>query len=98
MQNLSAFSNTIELARLKVKKFVYASSSSVYGDTKIYPFVENDFKNIPKSVYGATKLSNEIIANSYSRNFKIKIVGLRFLQCMDLMVGLIWLIIVFWIN
>ena len=35
MQNLLAFSNTIELARLKkVKKFVYASSSSVYGDTK----------------------------------------------------------------
>ena len=78
-QNLLAFSNTIELGRLKkVKKFVYASSSSVYGDTKIYPFVENDFKNIPKSVYGATKLSNEIIANSYSRNFKVQVVGLRF--------------------
>ena len=79
IQNLLAFSNIIEIARLKkIKKFVYASSSSIYGDTKTYPFVENDYKNIPKSVYGATKLSNEIIANSYSRNFKIQAVGLRF--------------------
>ncbi len=79
IQNLLAFSNIIEVARLKkIKKFVYASSSSIYGDTKTYPFVENDYKNIPKSVYGATKLSNEIIANSYSRNFKIQAVGLRF--------------------
>ncbi len=37
-----------------------------------------DYKNIPVSVYGATKLSNEIIANTYSKNFKLKCVGLRF--------------------
>ena len=78
-QNLISFSNIIEISRLKkVKKFIYASSSSVYGDTKIYPFRENDFKNIPVSVYGATKLSNEIIAKSYSKNFNIKCIGLRF--------------------
>tara|TARA_A100001015_G_scaffold36397_1_gene40143 strand:+ start:2168 stop:3136 length:969 start_codon:yes stop_codon:yes gene_type:complete len=78
-QNISTFSNIIEIARIKkVKKFIYASSSSVYGDTKIYPFVENDKENKPISVYGSTKLSNEIIASSYSKNFHISCVGLRF--------------------
>ena len=78
-QNISTFSNIIEIARIKkVKKFIYASSSSVYGDTKIYPFVENDKENKPISVYGSTKLSNEIIASCYSKNFQISCVGLRF--------------------
>ena len=70
-ENLIPFINVLEIARIKkVKKFIYASSSSVYGDSKIYPFNENDNKNIPVSVYGASKLSNEIIAQSYSKNFK----------------------------
>ena len=78
-QNLVPFINIIEIARLKkVKKFIYASSSSVYGDSKIYPFNEQDFENIPVSVYGSTKLSNEMIADAYSRNFKINSIGLRF--------------------
>lgn len=78
-QNLIPFLNILEISRLKkVKKFIYASSSSVYGDSKIYPFDEKDFQNVPVSVYGATKLSNEIIADSYSRNFKLTCVGLRF--------------------
>tara|TARA_B100001027_G_C16237689_1_gene317785 strand:+ start:190 stop:1152 length:963 start_codon:yes stop_codon:yes gene_type:complete len=79
IQNLAPFANIIEIARLKkVKKFIYASSSSVYGDSKIYPFNEQDFENIPVSVYGSTKLSNEMIANAYSKNFKINCIGLRF--------------------
>lgn len=78
-QNLTAFSNIIELARiLKIKKFLYASSSSVYGDTKMFPFKENDKKNVPVSIYGATKLCNEIIAEAYSRNFNLEAIGLRF--------------------
>ena len=78
-ENLIPFINILEFARKKkVKKFIYASSSSVYGDTKIYPFNENDTKNIPVSIYGATKLSNEIIARSYSRNFNMQCFGLRF--------------------
>ena len=78
-QNLILFINILEIARLKkVKKIIYASSSSVYGDSKIYPFKEDDHENVPTSVYGATKLSNEIIARSYSRNFKMKCVGVRF--------------------
>ena len=75
-KNLTVFLNIIEFARIKkVKKFIYASSSSVYGDSKIYPFNENDFKNTPVSVYGATKLSNEIIANANSKYFKMDILG-----------------------
>ena len=78
-QNISTFSNIIEIARVKkVKKFVYASSSSVYGNTKVYPFTENDKENKPISVYGSTKLSNEILAYSYAKNFKMDCIGLRF--------------------
>src|SRR6056300_592065 len=47
-QNLISFSNIIEIARIKkIEKFVYASSSSVYGESKKYPFIENDYKNSP---------------------------------------------------
>ena len=78
-QNLITFSNIIEVVRIKkIKKFLYASSSSVYGKTRIFPFTENDKKNIPISIYGATKLCNEIIADSYVKNFKFKAIGLRF--------------------
>ena len=78
-QNLISFINVLEVARLKkVNKFIYASSSSVYGDSKVYPFNEKDHENVPVSVYGATKVANEIIAQSYSRNFKMKCIGLRF--------------------
>ena len=78
-QNLVPFINILEIARIKkVKKFLFASSSSIYGDTKVYPFVEKDMQNVPVSVYGATKLSNEIIASSYSKNFNMKTIGLRF--------------------
>ena len=78
-QNLISFLNIIEISRVKkVNKFIYASSSSIYGDSKIFPFNEKDFQNIPVSVYGATKLSNEIIADSFARNFKLNCVGLRF--------------------
>jgi UDP-glucuronate 4-epimerase len=72
-------SNILEIARIKkVKKFIYASSSSVYGEAKIFPFTESD-KNIdPISIYGASKLTNEILAKSYSRNFSLVCIGLRF--------------------
>ena len=77
--NLVPFINILEIARIRrIKKFIYASSSSVYGEAKIFPFTEND-KNIdPISIYGASKLSNEILAESYSRNFSLVCVGLRF--------------------
>ena len=61
--NLNSFVNIIEIARLiNCKKFIYASSSSVYGNVKEFPFNESDLSIKPISVYGASKLSNEIIA------------------------------------
>ena len=63
---------------------------------RFFLLMKKDTENIPVSVYGASKLSNEIIAKSYSKNFKLKAIGLRFLQSMDHMEGLIWRIIVFW--
>ena len=47
---------------LNLKNFIYASSSSVYGDSKIFPFKENQDLN-PLNFYGQTKLMNEKIAN-----------------------------------
>ena len=77
--NINSFNNIIEIARLqKVEKFIYASSSSVYGDVKKFPFSENDFFIKPISVYGASKLSNEVIADVYSKNFNLNCFGLRF--------------------
>lgn len=77
--NLNSFVNIIEIARLiNCKKFIYASSSSVYGNVKEFPFNENDFSIKPISVYGASKLSNEIIADVYSKNFNLNCFGLRF--------------------
>jgi len=77
--NLNSFVNIIEIARLiNCKKFIYASSSSVYGNVKKFPFNENDLSIKPISVYGASKLSNEIIADVYSKNFNLNCYGLRF--------------------
>ena len=77
--NLNSFNNVIEIARLKkVKKFIYASSSSVYGEVKKFPFTEDDYSIRPISVYGASKLSNEIVADVYSKNFNLNCFGLRF--------------------
>ena len=63
---------------INCKKFIYASSSSVYGNVKEFPFNENDLSIKPISVYGASKLSNEIIADVYSKNFNLNCFGLRF--------------------
>ena len=79
--NIVGFYNIIEACReLKVEKFIFASSSSVYG--KNYKlknfFIENDKTDTPKNLYAATKKSNEVIAYAYSDLFNINTVGLRF--------------------
>ncbi len=71
--------NMFELARkLKVKKFIYASSSSVYGGNKILPFSIKHRVDNPISLYAASKKSTELIAEYYSQLYEIKSVGLRF--------------------
>jgi UDP-glucuronate 4-epimerase len=77
--NLIGFFNVIDAARLcKIKHFVYASSSSVYGLNKKKTFKESDRTDHPVSLYGATKKSNEIIAHSYSYIYGLPVTGLRF--------------------
>ena len=76
--NIEGFFNILEFARLKkIKKIIYASSSSVYGDQKKFPIKENFSKN-QKNLYAITKDFNEKLAQLYFDNFKLKLVGLRF--------------------
>ncbi|MAZ46104.1 MAG: hypothetical protein CMM98_00805 [Rickettsiales bacterium] len=71
--------NMLELAKeLKVKKYIYASSSSVYGGNKSLPFSIKDRVDNPISLYAASKKSTELIAEYYSHLYKIKSIGLRF--------------------
>ena len=77
--NLVGFGNIIHLSKLfKVKHFVYASSSSVYGGNKKKIAEEKDVVDKPVSLYAATKKSNELIAFNYSKLFLIPTTGLRF--------------------
>lgn len=76
--NIFGFLNLINcLKAYKVLKFIYASSSSVYGDAKNFPLKETSKLN-PKNIYAYSKLINEKIAEFYSKAFKINSIGLRF--------------------
>lgn len=77
--NLEGFVNLIETARLlRLKRFVYASSSSVYGGNTKMPYSEDDPVNTPVSLYAATKRANELIAYTYTHLWGLQTVGLRF--------------------
>jgi len=77
--NLVGFANILECCRLySIKDFVYASSSSVYGQNKKVPFSEEDRVDEPISLYAATKRSNELMAYTYSHLYGIRCTGLRF--------------------
>ncbi len=77
--NLVGFINIIELSRIfGVDGFIYASSSSVYGNNVKTPFSEKDRVDEPISLYGATKRSNELIAHAYSHLYNLNTTGLRF--------------------
>ncbi len=62
----------------RVPKFVFASSSSVYGLNTKVPFAETDALLTPASPYGATKLANEAMCHAYSHLYGLAIVSLRF--------------------
>ena len=77
--NLKGFFNIINLSRVyKVKHFLYASTSSVYGNQKKFPLKEEYNTDKPLSFYAATKKCNEVIAHSYSNIYGIATTGLRF--------------------
>ena len=77
--NILGHLNMLELAKkTKVKKFIYASSSSVYGGNKILPFSVKQRVDSPVSIYAASKKSGELISESYAQLFGIQCIGLRF--------------------
>ncbi|MBD5190238.1 MAG: NAD-dependent epimerase/dehydratase family protein [Bacteroidales bacterium] len=77
--NIVGFLNILEASRLnKVSHLVYASSSSVYGGNTKTPFSETDRVDNQVSVYAATKKSNELMANVYSKLYGLPTTGLRF--------------------
>jgi UDP-glucuronate 4-epimerase len=76
--NLEGFLNLLELAkRTETERFVYASSSSVYGGLTELPFSEDQRVDSPISLYAATKRANELMAHTYTHLFGLPTVGLR---------------------
>ena len=77
--NILGFFNILELSKkYNIKSLIYASSSSVYGDQKRFPLTENNRNLNTVSFYGFTKKNNEDLAEFYSRNYNLSVIGLRF--------------------
>ncbi len=77
--NVLGTTNLLQLAaKYKLKNFVYASSSSVYGNNKKLPFSETDPVDTPISPYAATKKATELMAHVFSHVHGLPTTGLRF--------------------
>ena len=77
--NIVGFFNILEACRnYPIEHLVFASSSSVYGGNRKVPFSTQDKVDQPVSLYAATKKSNELMAYSYSKLYRIPLTGLRF--------------------
>lgn len=77
--NIAGFLNVLELCqKYQCSKLIYASSSSVYGNTSEIPFREDAWTDHPMSIYAATKKSNELMAYTYSSLYQMPTIGLRF--------------------
>lgn len=77
--NVTGTVNVLELARRAgVQRFLFGSSSSVYGGSTRIPFREDDPVDRPISPYAATKRAGELLCHTYARNFSMDITCLRF--------------------
>ncbi len=83
--NIIGFFNILEACRHSrdgdakgVEHLVYASSSSIYGCGKKFPYSTDDKADAPVSLYAATKKSNELMAHAYAKLYNIPATGLRF--------------------
>ena len=77
--NLVGFANVLQTAvKLEVPNFLYASSSSVYGNSGQLPYSEDQQNLQPISYYGGTKLSNEILAIAMTNATSTRAIGMRF--------------------
>ena len=76
--NIHGFYTLIDTAKkYKIKKIIYASSSSIYGDSKKFPL--NETQNVmPKNIYALSKKVNEEMAEVFSKQYDISFIGLRF--------------------
>lgn len=77
--NLLGHLNLLELARSRgVRHMVYASSSSIYGNSSELPLSVDQRADHPISLYAATKKSNELMSDSYAHLYRLPLTGLRF--------------------
>lgn len=77
--NVMGSLNLLEAAvKYKIKNFVFASSSSVYGNNKKLPFSESDPVDTPISPYAASKKTDELIAHTYHHIYGLNVTALRF--------------------
>ena len=76
--NISGFLNVLNISKEKnIKGFIYAASSSTYGDHPALPKKEQNIGN-PLSPYAVTKYANELYARIFSEHYGIKTIGLRY--------------------
>lgn len=77
--NIGATQRLLEAARKKptIKRFIYASSSSIYGDAEKFPTSESTTP-APRSPYGVTKLAAEHLCGVYAENYGLPVVSLRY--------------------
>lgn len=77
--NVVATQAMLELARRRgIRRFIFGSSSSVYGNNEKVPFAENDAVERPISPYAATKRANELMCHTYAHLFGMSTICLRF--------------------
>src|SRR6195256_2259253 len=77
--NVTGTLHLLEAARaMGVKRFILASSSSVYGASKIVPFSEDQHLTQTLSPYAATKIAGEFLCSTYSHLYQLRVVALRY--------------------
>jgi len=76
--NITGFLNVLQASKeANIKRFVYAASSSTYGDSKTLPKIEHEI-GTPLSPYAVTKYVNELYANVYANTYNMECIGLRY--------------------
>jgi len=77
--NVTGTLHLLEAARVTgVERFIFASSSSVYGASKAIPFSEDQHLTQTLSPYGATKIAGEFLCSTYSHLYQLRVVALRY--------------------
>jgi UDP-glucuronate 4-epimerase len=77
--NVTGTLHLLEVARMTgVERFIFASSSSVYGASKTVPFSENQHLTQTLSPYAATKIAGEFLCSTYSHLYRLRVVALRY--------------------